>query len=82
MATWDDYPEIWAEFDKVRKALAPLEAKRAKEMAKVNAIQEEIQALQDKKDAAHNKACADIDEIRRLRAEEARMARAMGAAGP
>jgi hypothetical protein len=81
MATpnWEKYPAIWEEFEKVRTALKPLEEKRAKEMAKVNSIQEEIQALVDKKDAAHEKACADLYEIRRLRHEEARLARAMGA---
>ena len=79
MSTWDEYPELWAEFEKARKALKPLEAKRAKEMAKVNAVQEKVQVLFDKKDALHVKACADWNEIAELRAEVARLAKAMGA---
>ena len=76
---WEKYPETWAEFDKVRAKLEKLREKREKELVKIRAISDDIQVLVDKKEAVHKKACADIDEIRRLMSEEMRLARSMGA---
>jgi flagellar biosynthesis/type III secretory pathway chaperone len=76
---WEKYPETFAEFDKVRKELKKLRAKREKELVKMRAVGEQIQKLVDKKEALHDKACVDIDEIRNLMREEMRLARAMGA---
>jgi hypothetical protein len=76
---WEKYPDIWPEFDKVRKRLKQLRTKREKELVKMRAIGEKIQVLVDKKEAVHDKACVDIEEIRDLMREEIRLARLMGA---
>lgn len=75
----EKYPEIWAAKERAEAALAPLLSARDKEMAKVNKCGEEIGALREKKEAAHNKACENWDEIARLRKEISRLAKAMGA---
>ena len=77
--TKEKYPDIWAAFEAAKAELAPLEAKRAKEMAKMNAVQREIDVLREKKGACHDKACVDLAEMGRLRKEISTMAQAMGA---
>lgn len=75
----DKYPEIWAQFEKAQKALKPFETKRAKETAKIDLVEAEIQALREKKSKLNDKAMADFEQIRELRDEIGRLAKAMGA---
>ena len=77
--TKEKYPEIWAAFEKAKAELAPLEAKRAKEMIKMNAVAKEMDVLRIKKGVCHDKACVDLEEMGRLRKEISTMALAMGA---
>ena len=74
----DKYPEIWAAKEKAEAKLAPLMAKREKCMAKMNAIADEMHALNVKKNEHHDHACVDWDEIYALNKEISRLARAMG----
>ena len=74
----DMYPEIWAAKEKAEAKLAPLMEKRAKCMAKMNIVAEEMQALRAKKVAHHDDACVDWDQIYALKKEIGRLARAMG----
>ena len=76
---WEKYPEIWAEFDKAREALKPLMAKRQKLLDERSALGDEVKKLEDRRDALHDKACADIDQISELRSVVGRCAKAMGA---
>jgi uncharacterized coiled-coil DUF342 family protein len=76
---WEKYPEIWAKFDEAREALKPLMAKRQKALDERKALGFDIQKIEDKREALHNKACEDIEQIRNLREIIGRYAKAMGA---
>lgn len=75
----DKYPAIWDEFQRARKALEPLMQKRKKYTDQIDEIGVEIGALIEKKKQINDLAMADIEQISELRAEVARLARAMGA---
>lgn len=75
----EKFPEIWAAMEKAKADLAPLEAERAEGMAKVDAAARKMDKLKAEKAAAHDEACANLDQIRNLRQSIARMANAMGA---
>lgn len=75
----EKYPEIWAAMEKAQGELDLLMSKRQVHMNEMQAVQQEMDELNKKKNACHGAACEDIDRIRELRREISRMAGAMGA---